>query len=154
MTNVIDHALKTYARMDVETGVSGASPELLIVMLYDGAISAIGMARHRLEAGDHAGKGRCISKAIGIIEEGLRGSLDPDAGGELAGNLSALYEYMSHRLMLANLRNDAGILDEVAGLLRDLKLAWDGLVASQQTPAPVVHDIPPAARSAMSYGKV
>ena len=56
MTNVIDHALKTYARMDVETGVSGASPELLIVMLYDGAISAIGMARHRLEAGDHAGK--------------------------------------------------------------------------------------------------
>jgi flagellar protein FliS len=61
---------------------------------------------------------------------------------------------MSHRLMLANLRNDAAILDEVAGLLRDLKLAWDGLVAGQQTPAPVVHDVPPAARSAMSYGKV
>lgn len=154
MTNVIDHALKTYARMDVETGVAGASPETLIVMLYDGAISAIGMARHRLEAGDHAGKGRCISKAIGIIEEGLRGSLDVDAGGELASNLSALYEYMSHRLMVANLRNDGVILDEVAGLLRDLKLAWDGLVAGQQAAVARAFDAPPVARSAMSYGKV
>jgi len=153
MSNVIDHALKTYARMDVETGIAGATPEMLVVMLYDGALRAIATARSRMLEGDHPHKGQAISKAIGIIEEGLRGSLDADAGGELGANLGDLYEYMSHRLMLANLRNDPSMLDEVAGLLRAIKTAWDGLVAAQVPSALEVHDAPPA-RTSMSYGRV
>jgi flagellar secretion chaperone FliS len=153
MTNVIDHALKTYARMDVETGVAGATPEMLIVMLYDGAIRAIATARVSIEAGDQQGKGQSISKAIGIIEEGLRGSLDAAAGGELGSNLSDLYEYMSHRLMLANLRNDSSMLDEVSDLLRALKTAWDGLISPQGVAVPESRDAPPA-RASTSYGRV
>jgi len=153
MTNVIDHALKTYARMDVETGVSGATPEMLIVMLYDGALRAIATARVCLEAGDQQGKGQAISKAIGIVEEGLRGSLDTAAGGELGSNLSDLYEYMSHRLMLANLRNDSSMLDEVSDLLRALKTAWDGLISPQGAPVAETRDAPPA-RPSTSYGRV
>lgn len=153
MTNVIDHALKTYARMDVETGVAGATPEMLIVMLYDGALRAIATARVRMEAGDAQAKGQAISKAIGIIEEGLRGSLDAAAGGELGNNLSDLYEYMSHRLMLANLRNDATMLDEVSDLLRSLKTAWDGLISPQGAAVTEVRDAPPA-RPSTSYGRV
>ncbi len=153
MTNVIDHALKTYARMDVETGVAGATPEMLIVMLYDGAIRAIATARVRMEADDQQAKGQAISKAIGIIEEGLRGSLDAEAGGELGSNLSDLYEYMSHRLMLANLRNDPSMLDEVSDLLRALKTAWDGLINPQGAAVAVAQDAPPS-RSSTSYGRV
>lgn len=153
MTNVIDHALKTYARMDVETGVAGATPEMLIVMLYDGALRAIATARVRMEEGDQQVKGQAISKAIGIIEEGLRGSLDAAAGGELGSNLSDLYEYMSHRLMLANLRNDPSMLDEVSDLLRELKTAWDGLINPLGANVAEVRDAPPA-RSSTSYGRV
>lgn len=153
MTNVIHHALKTYARMDVETGVAGATPEMLIVMLYDGAIRAIAAARVRMEEGDQQAKGQAISKAIGIIEEGLRGSLDAAAGGELGSNLSDLYEYMSHRLMLANLRNDPSMLDEVSDLLRALKTAWDGLINPQGANVAEVRDVPPT-RSSTSYGRV
>lgn len=153
MTNVIDHALKTYARMDVETGVAGATPEMLIVMLYDGAMRAIAAARVRMEDGDHQAKGQAISKAIGIIEEGLRGSLDTAAGGELGANLSDLYEYMSHRLMLANLRNDSSMLDEVSDLLRALKTAWDGLISPQGVVVTETRDAPPA-RPSTSYGRV
>ena len=153
MTNVIDHALKTYARMDVETGVAGATPEMLIVMLYDGALRAIATARVRMEAGDQQAKGQAISKAIGIIEEGLRGSLDAAAGGELGANLSDLYEYMSHRLMLANLRNDSAMLDEVSDLLRALKTAWDGLISPQGAAITETRDAPPA-RPSTSYGRV
>jgi flagellar secretion chaperone FliS len=153
MTNVIDHALKTYARMDVETGVAGATPEMLIVMLYDGALRAIATARVAMEAGDQQAKGQSISKAIGIIEEGLRGSLDAAAGGDLGSNLSDLYEYMSHRLMLANLRNDSAMLDEVSDLLRALKTAWDGLINPQGGAVAEVRDAPPA-RASTSYGRV
>lgn len=153
MSNVIDQALKTYARLDVETGIAGATPEMLIVMLYDGAIRAIGTARVRLEAGDKPGKGQAISKAIGIIEEGLRGSLAPGVGGEIADNLGSLYEYMSHRLMVANLRDDVAMLDEVATLLRELKTAWESLVNGQGTRGATA-EAAPSVRDPMSYGKV
>lgn len=153
MTNVIDHALKTYARMDVETGIAGATPEMLIVMLYDGVLRSIAIAKVKMEAGDQQAKGQAISKAIGIIDQGLRGSLDTAAGGELGANLSDLYEYMTHRLLLANLRNDLSMLDEVADLMRSLKTAWDGLISPQGGAIAETRDAPPA-RPSTSYGRV
>ncbi|MFO1321518.1 MAG: flagellar export chaperone FliS [Burkholderiales bacterium] len=152
MNAVIDNALRTYARLDLETGISGATPEALILMLYDGAVKAIALARAAMEQGDASLKGRQLSKAIGIVEEGLRGALDLAAGGEIATNLASLYEYMSHQLMRANLHNDLAILDEVSGLLRDLKSAWEQVVAQQSGHAAA----PPSAtegRPATSYGK-
>jgi flagellar protein FliS len=97
-------------------------------------------------------KGMAISKAIAIIQEGLRLSLDKEAGGDLAENLDALYEYMGQRLLQANLRNDQAILDEVLELLSGLRDSW-----SQIDPART--DLPdalvPEQRMApLSYGKV
>jgi len=72
-------------------------------------------------------KGKAISHAITIIDEGLNASLDKKVGGELAQNLSSLYEYMGSRLLTANIKNDVAALDEVARLLTDLKSAWDDI---------------------------
>ncbi|MEJ7687765.1 MAG: flagellar export chaperone FliS [Variovorax sp.] len=117
-----------YARLGVETSVMSASPHQLIVMLFDGAAMAIGMARHHMASGDVAAKGAAISKAIGIVDNGLKASLDAGgsgpAGTELVGNLSALYDYVSRRLMQANLRNDATALDEAEALLANVGSAW------------------------------
>jgi flagellar protein FliS len=74
-----------------------------------------------------AAKGASISKAITIIDEGLKACLDKSAGGELAQNLSSLYDYMNQRLLIANLKNDTGILDEVSQLLTELKGAWESI---------------------------
>jgi flagellar protein FliS len=74
-----------------------------------------------------AAKGKSISKAIAIIGEGLNASLDRRVGGELAQNLSSLYDYMVRRLVDANLKNDVTILDEVERLLTELTEAWDGI---------------------------
>jgi flagellar protein FliS len=76
---------------------------------------------------DFAAKGVFISKAIAIIGEGLHASLDKKVGGELAENMSSLYEYMVKRLIDANLKNDITILDEVSGLLGELAGAWDSI---------------------------
>lgn len=116
-------AAKAYTQIGVETGVAGANPHSLILMLYDGAKQAIAEAGGHLDAGRIADKGRSMSRAIAIIDEGLKGCLDP-AGGELAAQLSQLYDYMCRRLLLASLKNERAGLDEVAQLLDELRGAW------------------------------
>ena len=71
-------------------------------------------------------KGELIGKAIGIIG-GLRAGLNLEEGGELAVNLDNLYDYMSRRLLEANLKNSVEPLDEVADLLRNVKSGWDAI---------------------------
>ena len=128
-------ATKAYAKVGIESSVSGADPHQLISMLYQGALLAIANAKNSMLRKDIATKGASISKAIMIIDEGLNACLDKDAGGELAHNLAALYDYMSIRLMTANLKNDISGLDEVARLLADLKQAWDSIRQLVTTPA-------------------
>lgn len=121
------HGANAYAKVGIETGVIAASPHKLIVMLYDGAIVALGNATQHMKNGDIASKGQSISKAIAIIENGLRASLDKKAGGEIALSLDALYEYMNNRLLQANIHNQVEGLIEVQNLLRDLKSSWDAI---------------------------
>ena len=71
-----------------------------------------------------AEKGAAISKAIDIVTNGLKASLNTEQGGELAERLAALYEYISLRLLWANLKNDVAALDEAAQLLGELQSAW------------------------------
>ena len=118
------NAVNAYAQVGVETGAMSASPHQLIVMLYDGARAAIARAKLHLAAGDVAAKGNAISKSIDIIDNGLRAVLDHNAGGDVAADLERLYDYMSRQLMLANLRNDEALLDQVDSLLQDLSSAW------------------------------
>jgi flagellar secretion chaperone FliS len=116
-----------YARVGVETGVMGASPHRLIVLLYQGARQAISQARMHLQQGNVAGRGMAISKAIRIVESGLQQSLNLEAGGEIAERLNALYGYMSRRLLEANIKQSEAMLVEVDGLLATLEEAWIGI---------------------------
>lgn len=129
-----------YARVGIETGVAAANPHKLIIMLYDGAITACQSAVREIERKDYAVKGTLISKAIMIIESGLRLSLDKKAGGEIAESLDALYGYMSNRLYVANLKNDPAPVNEVIKLLSDLKTAWEAIEKRQLLPADVPMD--------------
>lgn len=119
------NGVHAYAKIGIETGVAAASPHKLIVMLYEGAMIAVTMANQHMKSNNIAAKGLAISKAVMIIESGLRASLDKNAGGEIAQSLDSLYEYMGNRLLIANLKNQPEILDEVHGLLSELKSAWD-----------------------------
>ena len=123
------NALKAYSRVSVETAVPSASPQQLILMLYEGAIAATSSAQHHLRAKEIAAKGAAISQTISIIDRGLKASLDLNVGGDLARNLFELYTYMSSRLLRANLNNDDAALEEVKQLLLELKGAWETLAA-------------------------
>lgn len=134
-----------YARVGEETGVVAASPHKLIVMLFDGATIAVKHAIESMKAGDVANKGTAISKAIMIIDSGLRASLNKEVGGQIAENLDALYSYMSMRLLTANLQNSQEMLEEVLRLLDDVRSAWVSIGDEQKAPAPsALPKAPPA----------
>lgn len=142
-------AIKAYTRVGIESGATAADPHRLISMLFQGALLAIANAKNAMLRRDISAKGNAISKAISIIDEGLNASLDKEVGGELAHNLSSLYEYMSMRLMFANLKNDMAALDEVARLLAELKEAWEGIRPNAAQAAPR-----PAPNVQLAYGRV
>lgn len=128
-----------YAKVGLETGVVAASPHKLVVMLFDGALVAVRAAAIHMTAREIEKKGLAISKAINIVQNGLRASLDKNAGGQLAESLDSLYGYMCNRLVSANLTNQPEMLDEVIALLADLKGAWESIgdsVAPAATAAP------------------
>ena len=120
-------AISAYNKVGIESGVAAADPHKLISMLYQGAQLALANGKNGMLRNDIAAKGKAISHAILIIDSGLNASLNKEVGGELALNLSALYDYMSQRLLIANLHNDMAALEEVAGLLSGLKEAWDSI---------------------------
>jgi len=119
-------ALQHYRKVGTQTGVEAATPHRLIQMLLEGALEKINLAKGYMQRGSIAEKGSHISWAISIID-GLRMSLDKTSGGEIAENLDALYDYMGRRLTEANIHNDESMLDEVSGLLLEIKSAWDAV---------------------------
>lgn len=130
MFGTMQRGANAYANIGVETGVIAASPHKLITMLFDGALVAIAMGEKYMKAGDIKNKGESITKAILIIESGLRASLNKNVGGEIALNLDALYEYMGRRLFAANVENSPAILTEVHDLLDGLRDAWETIGSS------------------------
>jgi flagellar protein FliS len=125
-----------YRQVGHETGVVDASPHRLVAMLFDGCLDAIAEARGALRNGDVAAKARAISRAARIVDEGLRGALDLNDGGALAGELNQLYGYLSMRLTLANLRNDEDALAECQRLLSPLRDAWNSIAPQAAAAAP------------------
>lgn len=117
-------AMDHYRTTAAVGGAEAAPPEKLVALLYAGLIERIGRARAAIHAGDVPLKIGALASAQAIVEH-LRISLDFAAGGEIARNLDALYDYVSRRLLQANRHDDVAILDEVLGLLRGLSEAWE-----------------------------
>ena len=123
-TSVNMRSANAYRAVSVETAVAGADPHQLVCLLYQALTQSLGAAKLSLQAGDIAGKGKAISRAVRLIEEGLKAGLDDTKGGELAINLRGLYDYCIIVLSEANLRNDIHKVEEVIQLIQPVAQAW------------------------------
>src|SRR5690606_7702703 len=85
-------ATGTYANIGLETEVLSASPERLISLLFRGALTAIAQARHHMHNGNIQERGKALSKAIDIVDSGLKAGVDTERGGEVARLLISSYE--------------------------------------------------------------
>ena len=123
---VNQRALSQYQQVNTGAAVEAASPHRLIQMLMAGCLQRIAEAKGAVVRGDRAARGVAIGKAIDIVS-GLQASLNKEVGSNLPQQLDALYQYMQQRLLLANVKGDSAMLDEVAGLMRTVKEGWDGI---------------------------
>ena len=130
--------IQQYKKVEAQTSAEFTTPHRLIQMLLAGAIEKVQLAKEHMQQGETVLKGNQISWAISIID-GLRMSLDKDSNNEISENLDALYEYMGRRLLEANMNDSVDTVDEVVGLLMEIKSAWDSvpeLLAQENTAAP------------------
>lgn len=119
-----------------EGRVLAQDPVALVGLLYQGAMDAVQEARRRLADGEIAARSRSITRAMEILTE-LTTSLDHNRGGEIAGRLAQLYDYMQRRLLEANLQQSDEPLAEVLRLLGTLAEAWVAVERQSQTPAEI-----------------
>ncbi len=128
-----------YRRINVETSMHTIDQYQIVSLLFDGMLQSLAAARGALARGDVLAKCEAIARALRILEEGLSTGLDRIDGGELAENLSALYDYCTRRLILANAQNDDAILQEIQRLIETIAQGWKGMKqgATAEPAAPV-----------------
>jgi len=119
-------AIAAYGDVKVTTGVSSANGVQLIQMLFDGLLESLAATKGHIQNGDIVQKGKSIARASRIVI-GLQGALDFERGGDLANNLNELYGYVTRRLLHVNARNDLDALEEIFGLMNEIRTAWEGV---------------------------
>lgn len=132
------YATRAYANVGVNTSVESASPHKLVLMLYDGLLKQLRIAKLHIERKEIAHKAAALSKALAIVDQGLRPGIDLEKGGSIAAQLLALYDYSAERLLQANLRNDAAAVEEVIQLIEPIRSAWAAISPDAKPGAPGV----------------
>lgn len=122
-----------YATISIESAVLSADQQQLTTLLFEGALSALARARLFTEQGDVRAKGHNLSKAMDIIENGLKAPLADWPDDPLAQQLTALYDYVIFRLLQANLHQDISAISEADLLIGNIADGWkQSLQASSQ----------------------
>jgi len=121
-------ALDQYKSVDLNSLLANATPHQQVLMLLNGAIDRVSIAKGAIETGQTELKGTSVSKAITIIG-GLQAALEDLENNEVAQNLDRLYTYMYETLLKANLQSSTVLLDEVKELLLEIKTAWEQIPA-------------------------
>ena len=122
------HSLQAYDQVSLDARLAGATPHQLIAMLFEAAHNALLRAKIYFEKGIVAKRCEMIGKAINIIDQGLRASLDHEKGKAIAADLERLYEYISRLLLQANSRGDVARLMEADKLLSEMAAVWDEIL--------------------------
>ncbi|MCH7320658.1 flagellar export chaperone FliS [Solibacillus sp. MA9] len=108
-----------------QNSVTTASPGELTLMLYNGCLKFLTMAKRAIEVKDVQAKNLNLQKSQAIIAE-LMSTLNMDI--EISKQMLPLYEYMNRRLVEANIQNDTSIIEEVEGLVTEFRDTWKEVI--------------------------
>jgi flagellar protein FliS len=128
-------AASAYRNIGIETRADKHDQYEVALLMFEAVLESLSAAQGAIDGGDVVSKVKHIDKAIRVLQDGLRTSLDLDNGGELAANLDALYDYAVLQITTANLRNDKAQLAAVANLIRPIAEAWRDI-----RPTPAAHN--------------
>ncbi|ANU26739.1 flagellar export chaperone FliS [Planococcus versutus] len=113
---------QTYQQNSVMT----ASPQELTLMLYNGSLKFMKMAKRAMNDKNFQDKNTNIIKAQNIVQE-LRSTLNSEMS--MSAGLEQMYEYMYNRLIEANMKNDVTALEDVEALMTDMRNTWKQAMA-------------------------
>jgi len=136
-----------------KTNVNTSNPARLIILCYEGAIDSLKLAKQKMKEKDYKKKQKAIINAHDIINE-LLCSLDFERGGEIAINLSSLYNYMIRRILHGDVNRDMGAIDEVIGMLNELLFAWRELALKPERQIQTEQDSLYCQKSAVGSGYI
>jgi len=122
---------KEYSQVSLQTEVLEADPHKLIQLLLEGALTRLAAAKIFIEQDNIEKKNVKLGQVVEILCS-LQESLDHERGGDISVNLERLYDYMTRRLFDANRLNDTDIINEVMGLLLEVKAGWEGIRESYE----------------------
>lgn len=118
--------LKSYQKVNRDSSLTAASPHIVILMLFDGILESIAVAKGAVERKDLVVKSKAVNKAISILRS-LQDSLDSESEPKISENFDALYAYCIDRLVDASVSLDIALFNEVASLLKPIRDAWKGM---------------------------
>lgn len=144
-------ALRQYQSVGAHSQVNDADPHRLVQLVLEAALERIVLARGQIQRGLRPQKAESLSRALALVDT-LNAAVDLERGGAIGQNLRALYDFVSHRLVQANLRDDVVALDEVTNVLRELKAGWDGIGAAATTGPGAAPGMPPGMTAGMPAG--
>ncbi len=115
--------LKAYKQVDVNSSLLESNPHQIILMMFDGMLQGIAVAKGAIERKDYELKSQSITKAVNILEA-LRQSLDFDSQPEISKNFDVMYSYCIDKLIDISVSLDASAFDEVVDMLKPIRDAW------------------------------
>jgi len=121
-------AFQRYQQIQVETANKGK----LLIMLYQGCIKFLRLAKKSIDEKDPEGANHYLIRSQNIVNE-LRSTLDLEKGGKIAENLDKLYDFMLVQLIEANIKKDGEMIQIVEKLMLDLLNAWQEIIEGQET---------------------
>ena len=117
-----------YQKIKIET----ASPEALILMLYDGALRFMAQAEAAFEENNIEKINNFLLRVQAIFTE-LQCSLDREKGGDIATNLERLYIFFNSRLVEANMKKDVNYLLAIKPMVQNLRDSWEVAMQKHQS---------------------
>lgn len=135
--------MNAYLNQYKNNQIFSASPEQIMIMLYDGAIRFLTQAMQGIDDGNIELKNHGINRAMAIVME-FRNTLDHNIGGEIAANLDALYDFMIREMIQANIKKDRQKLETVHTMLSDLRDTWKEAIIIARNESQSVANAAPA----------
>jgi len=115
--------LKAYKKVDIESTIMSSEPHQIILMMFDGALQSLAIAKGAIERKDYELKSQTVSKFINIVSA-LRNSLDFDSEPVVSKRFDDLYTYCIDVINDVSLSMDAARVDEIIDLIKPLRNAW------------------------------
>ncbi|MFC7685707.1 flagellar export chaperone FliS [Ureibacillus sp. GCM10028918] len=108
-----------------QNSVLQSTPGELTLMLYNGCLKFLNMAKKGIENNNIEMKNINIQKSQNILRELM---ITLDMSVPVSESLQVLYEYMIHQLVEANIKNDPTLIDEVSGYITEFKETWKQVI--------------------------